>query len=442
MFSFDSCILDFAMISIFLFVAKILREKITFLRTCFIPASLIAGILALILGEYALNLLSFSEAMPSYSGTLMTCLAASLYLGNNEPFHLKRICNNVGDSFLMNCAAEIGQFGIFLLIGFFLANFVFPNLSSWIGILLPAGFVGSHGTAAVISPILEKYGYQDAFSIGQTFATIGLLFGVFGGIFFINLAVRKKYTTIIHSMDELPEEMKTDQIPESQRESLGVTTINAIAIDSLAYHIAVAFCAVALANGISKFLGIVFPYFEVPVYALAFVSGMIMQKILKFLKLETTIDKKIMTHISGTLTDYIVAFGIASVNLKTVVKYWPPILLLAILGMLYCTIMLLFVSKKCFHNLWFEREIFVFGWSAAAMPVAIMLLRITDPKLSSNVLEDANMAWIFLNFADLLIVTFVPVLLVNGYGILTGIFLTVIAFCMIAFCRIKYSFTH
>ena len=48
--------------------------------------------------------------------------------------------------------------------------------------MLPSGFVGGHGTAVAIGTVFESNGWSEAITIGQTFATIGLLSGIFGGV--------------------------------------------------------------------------------------------------------------------------------------------------------------------------------------------------------------------------------------------------------------------
>ncbi|WP_339735694.1 hypothetical protein [uncultured Gimesia sp.] len=43
-------------------------------------------------------------------------------------------------------------------------------------LLIPAGFVGGHSTATAVSESLTAGGFDDALSLGYTFATIGLEF--------------------------------------------------------------------------------------------------------------------------------------------------------------------------------------------------------------------------------------------------------------------------
>lgn len=48
-----------------------MRSKVTFFQKLFIPASMLAGFLGLLLGSQFLNVIHFSNAMSSYAGFLV-----------------------------------------------------------------------------------------------------------------------------------------------------------------------------------------------------------------------------------------------------------------------------------------------------------------------------------------------------------------------------------
>ena len=54
--------------------------------------------------------------------------------------------------------------------------------------------------------------WDEATSIGQTFATIGLISGIVLAVIIINIGTRKGYTRLIKKIDELPEDMRTGPI--------------------------------------------------------------------------------------------------------------------------------------------------------------------------------------------------------------------------------------
>ena len=70
------------------------------------------------------------------------------------------------------------MYGIGITAGYVILQPLFEGIQEAFGLMLPAGFVGGHGTAAAIGNVLEEVGWIEATSIGQTFATIGLLSGV------------------------------------------------------------------------------------------------------------------------------------------------------------------------------------------------------------------------------------------------------------------------
>lgn len=80
------------------------------------------------------------------------------------------------DTFYLNLAAELGQYGFSLLAGFIFIPLLFPAVNTSIALLLPSGFVGGHGYAVAIGSTLQEItGWEHAVAIGQTFATIGLI---------------------------------------------------------------------------------------------------------------------------------------------------------------------------------------------------------------------------------------------------------------------------
>ena len=75
---------------------------------------------------------------------------------------------------------------------------MFPNVFTEIALLMPSGFCGGHGYASTIGTALNNsLGREDGVVLGQTFATVGLLVGLFVGIACINYATRHGGTTVM-----------------------------------------------------------------------------------------------------------------------------------------------------------------------------------------------------------------------------------------------------
>lgn len=433
---------DVCLMSLLIFVAKLIRIRVKLFQNMYIPTALIAGFLGVILGKYGLNIIPFSDNASSYSGILIAVLFATMYLGRKEKASFKEMINGVGDTFLLNSAAEIGQYGLAILFGIFVIQNIFDNVNPYFSVLMPAGFVGGHGTAAAIGTVFGETGWVDALTIGQTFATIGLLVGIFGGILIINYCTQKGYTKIIKEIGKMPEDVKTGLLKRESRSSMGDNTISPMSLDPLTWHLSLVLVSVGAAYLINHYLQLWFPSVSVPIYGIALICGFGVNRVLKLFKLEDYVDERVVSRIGSCVTDYLVGFGVATINVSVVVKYWQPMLVLSMLGIVYVLLYFFVISRCFFRSYWVERGIYIFGWSTGVMSIAVLLLRIVDPEFESGVLEDSGFAWIFVSFIDIACVTFIPISLMQGFGLLTGCVLILLAALCIILSGIRYGVSH
>lgn len=429
---------DFALMSALLLVGTIIRSKVRFFQRLYIPASLIAGFLGLFLGKQFLNVLPFSDAIADYPGILIAVVFGSLFLGTRKRQSFKRMFANIGDIFLVNGADETFQFGFFTLLGVTVLPLVFPGINEAFGLMLPAGFAGGHGTAAAVgSALLEGSGWEDAASVGQTFATVGLLLGLVGGVALINFAARRGQTKVIVEAARLPEDMLTGLVPKERRSSLGDATTSSMSIDALAWHLVLVLVSVGGAYLLNTWLKVVLPSISFPVYALALVVSVALQLALSKLGYAPFVDKQVITHVGSSASDYLVGFGVASISVNVVVTWWVPIVLLVVLGYAF-VLLFLWGCSKLFHTYWFERAIYIYGQMTGVIATGVILLRLTDPEFETGVLEDFGLAWVFLNIMDMLYVSFAPAFVMAGQGALFGGVLIVLSLVAIVLARRLY----
>lgn len=424
-------VMDFALMSVLILISQILRANIPLIQKLYLPSSLIAGFFGLFLGPQFLDIIPFSGNIGGYPYLLIVFLFAGLFIGNNEKSSFKKVLNEVGDTFTINTAVEFAQFGAALLIGALLLNRFFPDLHPGFALTMPAGFVGGHGYAAAIGGTLEKGGWVDAVTMGQTFATIGLLTGVIGGMFCINFAVRKGATRFVQNITALPKSMQTGLIPPAEQDSMGKRTIHSMSLDPLTWHLVIVLIAMAGGYYGTNLLDKLFPNIGVPMMSVAMISGVVLQTLLKLLKLNQYVDKDVVTRLGSSSTDYLVAFGIASIKISVVIQYAVPILIMSLVGLVFCLFYLFFVCRKLFHNFWFERGIFIYGWSTGVVAVGVTLLRVVDPEFRSRTLEDYGLAYVFICLVEVAIVTLSPVMVLQGYALWTGVVYLLIALALL-----------
>lgn len=409
-----SFICDIAWMSLLLIIAQVIRTIVKPLQKMYIPSSVIGGAIGLILGPQVLNVIPWSEQIGSYAYLFICIIFAGLYLGKKEQTKLSAVFRNTGDTFCINMATEFICFGSALVFGWIILKVFFPNVFGEFSLLLPSGYCGGHGYASTIGTALNNLlGRDDCVQIGQTFATLGLLTGLIGGIIFINIMVRKGETQFIKKVDALPEEYRTGIVPLEKQNSMGNETMNPMSIDPLAWHLALIFLAFIIGYTFYNWYKQYLPNIEVPVMCLTMIAGVVLQKIINRTRFKDTVDKKVESRIGSMFTDYLVGFGVASISLTVVRSFFIPIIVLCVLGTVWPIIMVLFVGRNLFHNYWFERSIFIFGWCTGVVAIGTTLLRICDPEMKSGTLDDYGTAYSLISVIEVFIVALTPQLAVS-----------------------------
>ncbi len=410
---------DFGVISTLILFSHLLRNKIKILQNTYIPSAIIAGLLALLGGPQFLDMIPFSETegvqnIASYPSFLVVLLFSTLFLGKRKKkISIKKTIEHAGDTFFFNLASILGQYGFSLLFGIIILYPLFPYLPQGFSLLLPAGFVGGHGTAAAIGSVLESYGLEGAMSIGYASATIGILVGVLGGMILINIATRVGWTRMVQSVQEMPISMKTGFVPEEEQPSMGKETISPIALDPLTWHIAIVFSTAVFAYKISGFLDGVLGI-SVPVFCVALLTGALVQKAMNVIKIGRYVDRQIIHRIGSMVTDFLVAFGIASISVKIVLNFAFPLVLMFAFGTLFSLALVWFIGRRICRNFWFERSMIMFGWNTGSVAMSMVLVRVLDPNMQSGVLEDFGISYFGVAFVEIAIISLVPHLIMQG----------------------------
>ena len=127
------------------------------------------------------------------------------------------------------------------------------------------------------------------------------------------------------------------------------------------------------------------------------------------------IDQKTVSHLGGSMTDFLVVFGIASIKIAILVKYAFPLFLLFCFGIILCWGLFRFSGPQFFSKNWFEKSIFTWGWVTGIVAMGIALLRIVDPKNKSNALGDYALAYLIISPIEISLVTFGPMIISSGY---------------------------
>jgi ESS family glutamate:Na+ symporter len=455
-------VLDLGLMSVLLVAAHLLRSRVRLLQDLYLPSAMIAGLAAFVGGPQILDVLPFQRAgagawsgdhapapgghpaMAGYPSVLVVLLFATLFLGARpHRASLQETIRSVGDTFFYNLATELGQYGAALLFGLIVLAPLFPGLNDGFALMLPAGFAGGHGTATAIGGVLERHGWDEALSVGFTLATAGLLAGNLGGMALVFVATRRGWTRLVQTAQELPEGIRRGFVPEGERVSLGEETVSPLALDPLAWHLALVLTAYALAHYTYQAIKVLLPgNYEIPLFALSMPAGACLQKGLDVLGLGRYVDRRIIARIGSAVSDYLIAFGIASIRIEVITAYAVPLTIMAAFGVIYSVAVLWFIGRRIYHNFWFERSLFVYGWNTGVIATSVTLLRVVDPRLRTNTLEDYGLAYVFISGIEIALLVVLPALVASGIILAPAlVLLAAAALCVLLSYKVVGWFT-
>ncbi|MDN6706127.1 sodium/glutamate symporter [Corynebacterium glyciniphilum] len=418
---------DVGWISLLLVIGNLLRRHVPVFRSLLLPSPITAGLLGLLLGPQVLGLIGLSDAMGDYTTLLIAIVFAAMPYSMRFDRSVRRGAKTMWS---FSTGMFLGQWGVFILLGAILFQPVWGT-EDWFGMMLPVGFVGGFGTAAAVGSSLEAAGATAASSLGFTSATVGTLAAIVGGIIIANWGIRKGKTTELPAA--LPWDLRSGFIDKvSERPSIGKATTNPSSIEPLALHLGVLVLTVMAAHYINQGISHLFPDVSVPLFAMSFVVGIIGQLLLRAVRKPAYLDKDTISSISGASTDYLIAFGIASIVPAAIADYWVPLVILFVLGTAYCVFFCCVVAPRFFGEHWVERGLFGWGWATAAVATGIALLKIVDPKMKSGTMNEYGVAYIGFAPFEIGMTIIAPMAVIAGWTMGLGAAALVLAAAILA----------
>lgn len=371
-----------ACLGILLLIGTILRIKLKVFKKLVIPASLIAGILGLLLGPDVLGILpkEMISTWSGYAGILIAVVFAPMLIGIEV--NMKRFKETQAVSQLIyGWTISFIQWGIPLLL---MAVFFTPilGIDPLFGTLVEIGWSGGHGTAGGMVEAFESLNWSEGGSLGLTTATIGLVVGIIAGTIIINYGIRKGYTGYMSKKDVEIQPDNPDIIPRAGQGPSSVTTVRSEVIDGYALHLAI----ISVAIFIGWFLkGIIDNFIPgMPLFPLAMIGGFIVGLIIRRTSLKDAIDTKTFTRIQGFSLDFLVAAAVATISIPVVIDYFFPLLIMSVIMLFIMVFYFFYIGPRLFKNDWFEHSIIQFGTATGVAAIGYMLLRMVDPKLESD----------------------------------------------------------
>ena len=289
---------------------------------------------------------------------------------------------------------------------------IVPSFFPASGLLLPFGYGQGTGQALNYGGIYENdFGFIGGKSFGLSIAALGFLSASIGGVIYLNIM---KYKGLIVGNSATAIAIRSEEIQ-------GINEIPMQeSMDKITVQFAFVTSAYMLTFLIMKFLGSLLPGMRSVIYGFNFLLGVITATIMKSLVIKLT-DKGIihrsylndflMTRISNFLFDLMVVAGIAAIRLEVIKSYWIVLIILGTVGLTATFAYNHFVADRLFPEYKREQFLMMYGMLTGTASTGIILLREVDYKFTTPASDNMvyqNFPAIVFGFPLMFLASFAP----------------------------------
>lgn len=399
-------------IALALVASNALRLRLAWLRKLFLPSSVIAGLILLLMGPDVIGRLipTFFEESPglfpayvqeswaALPGLLINVVFAALFIGKAIPGP-RTIWLRAGPQVVVGQTMAWGQYVVGLTLALLVLTPLF-NMNPMVGALIEIGFEGGHGTAAGMADTFADLGFEEGADLALGLATVGIVAGVLIGTLMINIAARRGIVVPSKENDAPDDVMREDERPSTEEfsEFKKDLTHEAGTTDPLSLHIGLVGIAILigwlLLSGLQWIEQVTWARNDgleilahVPLFPIAMIGGVIVQLVVTRFGLEHHVSTRTMARIAGTALDFTIVAALATLSLTTLGEYFLPFLLLSVAGIGWGLFVLIVIAPRIIPENWFERGIGDFGQSMGVTVTGLLLMRMADPQNKSGAFE-------------------------------------------------------
>lgn len=381
-----------AMIGVFCLLGMALRRWIPVFRSNLVPAFVLAGLL----GMVAMNV-GLSDLIAGVDSSLFATLTAQLFilsfisigLTPGDPAHraekgglsrngLLRGAWVMGLTWTLVYALQ-GLLGV----GTVAVSGLPSDMDPIYGLIAPFAFAQGPGQAIAFATIFENQGWENAIDVGLAFSSAGFIAAFVVGVPLARWGMRRGIAT--HAMDISPSVAKGYFDKGEDAEPMGRETTYAGSIDTLTFHVAMMGISYMGAYGLAWLASFIPGFIGETVSGMLFMTGLIsayiVRWVLRLLKIEHLLDRKLQAKITGSGTDLVVVASFMAVQLAVVVEWIVPILITCVVVTGVTAAVVILIGQRYGSDHDFERTMGMFGTLTGTTPTGLALVRILDPRM-------------------------------------------------------------
>lgn len=380
-------------------IAGYLIVRLPLLSRAYLPGSLIAGLLLLIVGpqvagqyfpDWQLNT-QFYEFWRQLPKQLINIVFACLFLAR-PLFPFKKMWRMAGPQVAFGQMLAWGQYALgglvtmLILIPFFKARDITAAL-------IEISFEGGHGTVSGLSPVFNNLGFKDGQEIALGLATLSLCTALVSGIFLVNWGRRRGHIKTVYKAN-LRERIYHRRIIHELNKK-GVKLREHLTPKWIFSHI--------ILIGLSVFIGWliyqgllqielhtwgkhdVTALRYVPFFPFCMFGGMVAQVIWQKLGLSTS--RPLVELLSSITLSVLIATAVATMSINAISSNIGIFIILAITGIAWILFGFIVLARHMFKKHWFQNGIVNAAQSMGMTATGLLFLHMVDPNDKTNSAE-------------------------------------------------------
>lgn len=424
MFNLLNVLFAFIVVGLLLLLARVIKHKIRLFQTLYLPESIIAGAIALLLGSGALGAIAVStgaspdsylagglfpkemqEVWSQSPGVFINIVFAALFLGEHIP-NPKDIWRKTAPQVAFGQTVAWGQYVLGILVTLLILTPLF-GANPMTGALIEIGFEGGHGTAGGMTQTMTDLGFAEGGDLALGLATVGIVSGILFGTVLAHWGRQKGYIQVepepVSDGDAQFQETASTETSAVLAKRAGL--MRNLLIDPLSINFGFTGMAIAIGWIILQILTLIESATwgrnglelaaAVPLFPMALIGGIIIQVVMTRLDLDVLIIRRLQERIAGVALDLLVVTALASINLAVLGANIGIFLILSIVGLTWNVLSFMYIAPRILPVYWFERGIGDMGQSMGVTATGILLIRMVDPDNRTGAFESFGYKQLF-----------------------------------------------
>lgn len=375
----ESLMLAVAGLGVLLLLGVLLRAVVPVLRRFFIPAALVGGVIGLMFGPYALDVIpdSITSTWSGIAGILITVVFAPMLMGERLP-KVKDAAKEAAPHVFYSYFSSFATVAVPALLTVFLFTPLFGTTPLF-STIFEVSWPGGHGTAAGMEEAYTALGWADGSSVALGSATAGLIFGIVAGMIMINIAARKGQ---LANYTGGSAKAASDVLPQSEAHVESRGRLQRASLDNLAFHVSLVAVAVIIGFVLKHFVDMVIT--GVPLFPLAMIGGLVVHLVIVRTPAQELVDKATLNSIAGVALDFLVVSAVASLSLPVLIANWQALTITLVAMAVLSVAIFYWIGPRIFGKNWVENSIVNFGAMTGVVSIGLVLLRAADPNFKTG----------------------------------------------------------